>query len=107
MGGAQELADQRLGPGVVALAEVDVPDVALGVDEVVGRPVLVVVGVPGPVVVVDGDRVVDAEGGGLRPDVGDDVLEGELRRVDADDDEAVVAGTAGTRPRRGAGTAGS
>ena len=61
MGVGEELADELLGSAVVALPEADVADVPLGVDEVVGRPVLVVVRVPGAVVVVDGDRVVHAQ----------------------------------------------
>ena len=90
MGIGEQLADQPFGRGVVALAEVDVADVAGGVDQVVGRPVLVAVGVPRVVVVVDGDRVLDAEIGRLAAHVGDDVLEGELRRVHADHHQAVV-----------------
>ena len=85
MGRHEELSDQTLGQSVVPLTEVDVTHDALGVDQVLGRPVLVVVGVPRSVVVVDGDRVVDAERLGLRLDVADDVFEGELRRVHADD----------------------
>ena len=57
---AQQRADVVLGLGVGALAEVRVADVAVAVDQVVGRPVLVAPGVPGAVVVVDRDGVADA-----------------------------------------------
>jgi hypothetical protein len=40
-------------------ASLDVPDVALGVDQILGRPVLVLPGVPGAVAVVLDDRVAD------------------------------------------------
>src|SRR5580704_12618500 len=82
-GRLEELADQVPHGRVVALAEVHGADVALGVDQVVGRPVLVAVGVPRRVVVVDGDRVPHPECRGLGPHVGDDVLEGELGGVHA------------------------
>ena len=57
---AEQPADQRLGLRVLALAEVRVANVALLVDQVLGRPVLVRVVVPGLVVVVLHDRVGDA-----------------------------------------------
>jgi hypothetical protein len=44
--GRERLTDEGLSERVVDLAEVDVADVTLGVDQVLGRPVLVVVGVP-------------------------------------------------------------
>ena len=70
---------------------------ALLVDQVLGRPVLVLVGVPGRVVVVLHDGVFDAELLDRRGDVRGDVLEGELGRVHADDHEpvAVVGGIPG------------
>src|SRR5207253_11116736 len=49
----KKLADQLPHGRVVALAEVHGPDVALCVDQVVGRPVLIAVGVPRRVVVAD------------------------------------------------------
>src|SRR5262249_23740681 len=60
-------------------------------------PVLVGPRVPGAVPVVDGHRVADAVLVDRPLDVRDDVLERELRRVHADDDEAVavVAGVPG------------
>lgn len=66
-----------LGQRVVALSEIDVSHHSLGVDELLGRPVLVGVRVPRAVAVVDGDRVLDAERRGRGHHVPDDVLEGE------------------------------
>jgi hypothetical protein len=78
-----------------------VADDALAVDEVERRPVVVGEGVPDRVVVVLGDGVVDpALLVGLAHEV-DVVLEGELGRVDADDDQPVVA--VGLRPRADVG----
>src|SRR3954462_7997720 len=57
------LREQRLnggfGLGVIAFAEVGIDDLALLVDQVDGRPVLVVVGGPGCVAVVLRHRVAD------------------------------------------------
>jgi hypothetical protein len=44
---------------VVALAELVMPNAALRVDEVKGRPIFVVEGTPDRMVAVDRDRVVD------------------------------------------------
>ena len=87
---AEQSSDQRLGLRVFALAEVGVADVALLVDQVLGRPVLVRVVVPGLVVVVLHDRIGDAEPLDGRPHVRRHMLEGELRRVHADDHEPLV-----------------
>jgi hypothetical protein len=59
---------------------------------------MVVEVVPYRVVVVEGDRVVDPSGSDRLIDQLDLVLEGELRRVDADNDEPVVAVGPGPRP---------
>ena len=104
---AEQRADHALGLVVVALAEVRVADVAAAVDQVLRRPVLVRVGVPRAVVVVERDRVADAEAAHRRADVADVVLEGELGRVHADDHEPVLAVGARTRPRGAAACAGS
>jgi hypothetical protein len=88
--GGQQLADVRLHGAVAALSEVVGAYLPAGIDEVLGRPVLVAVGVPGAVVVVHRDRVVDPQRARLAAHVGHDVLEGELRGVDADDDQAVL-----------------
>ena len=90
-GFAQELADHRFFLLVFALAEVGVADVAVGVDEVLGRPVLVAVGVPGAEFVVLDDRIVDAFGSIAVFDVAGFALERELGAVDADDRQAVLA----------------
>ncbi len=67
-----------------------VADLALGVDEVQRRPVVVVEGAPDCVVVVDRDRVVDPQVLDGSADVVEVVLEVELGGVDADHDQAVV-----------------
>ena len=77
------------GLGVVTLAEVRVADVALRVDEVVRRPVLVAPCVPGRQVVVLDDRVGQVVLPDRILDVRRVLLEGELRRVNADDGEAI------------------
>ena len=87
---AQQEPDVVLGAGVGALAEMGVADVAVSVDQVVGRPVLVPPRVPGAVVVVDRDRVGDAVLLHRPLHVSDDVLERELGRVHPDDHEAVA-----------------
>src|SRR5262249_5909511 len=84
VGRGEQLADQVLGGRVAAFADRHVPHGAGGVDQVRGRPRLVVVVVPGGVVVVQGDRVRDAQP--LRPGghVAGYVLERVLGRVYAD-----------------------
>ena len=83
---------------VVALAEVDVADVAVGVDQVLGRPVLVAERVPGAEVVVLDDRVADPVAVDRVVDVAGVLLERELGRVDADDRQPVVAVVARPTP---------
>ena len=86
-GHAEQRADHVLGVVVVAFAEVRVADVALAIGDVVGGPVLVAEGVPDVHLVVDGDRPRHVVALDRVDDVGADVLEVELGRVDADDDE--------------------
>ena len=74
---------------VGALAEVHEPDPALGIDQVVRRPVLVVVGGPGGGVVVLGDRIGEAVVADRPLDVGGLLLERELGRVDPHHGEPV------------------
>ena len=62
----QQLLDRHLGHGVLALAEVVVPDPSLGIGEVDRRPEVVGERPPDPVVAVDRDRVLDPEGARLR-----------------------------------------
>ncbi len=92
----EQAADRALLGGVFALAEVLQADAALSVDQVLGGPVLVVVGVPRAVFVVLDDGVVDPVLGDRGGDVGGRVLEGELGRVDADDLKALASGTSRT-----------
>ena len=85
----EEPADGGLRLTVLALPEALVAHLARRVDEVVRRPVLVAVGVPRVIAVVDGDRVGDAELLHRAFDVGGHVLEGKLRRVHSDDLQTV------------------
>src|SRR3954467_5652495 len=89
--------DQSLRLLVATLAEVVVADDGVGVDEVERRPVVVVECAPDLVVVVQRDRVVDLALVRRLPHTLDVALERELRRVDSDDDQPVVA--IGVRPR--------
>src|ERR1700729_4349349 len=62
----QKLLDHLLGFGIVALAEEVVADLALGVDEIIRRPIFIVERAPDRIIVVDRDRIVDLElGDGL------------------------------------------
>ena len=78
-GDGQQRANGALRALVLALPEVDVPHVAGAVDQIVGRPVLVRVRVPGPEVVVERHRMLDAEVLHGSAHVARLVLEGELR----------------------------
>ena len=93
---AEQLLDDALRFLVAPLAEVVVANVAVHVDEVERRPVVVVEGGPDPVVVVERDRVVDRSLLRRHPDTLELVLEREFRRVHSDDDEPVVS--VGLRP---------
>ena len=73
--------------GVVALAEVHVAHPSLGIDEVRGRPVLVLVRLPDRVVVVLDHRIAEAVLGDRVAHVRLVALERELRRVHAHDHE--------------------
>src|SRR5215218_1488586 len=87
----EQLTDGSLRLPVVTLAEVRVTHPAARVDQVLRRPVLVRVGVPGGVVVVLDDRVAQAV---LVDRIGHVVgisLERELGRVHADDRQPLVA----------------
>jgi hypothetical protein len=66
-------------------------DGAVAVDEVDGRPVVVVERPPDGELVVDDDRVADVELAGRAAHVVEVVLEAEFERVHADDDEPAVA----------------
>ena len=58
---AQQILDHLFGLRVVALAEMVVPDLPLGIDEVVCRPVAVLEGAPDLEVIVDRDGIADLE----------------------------------------------
>ena len=92
----QQLLDDALRRLVAPFAEVVVADEAVPVDEVERRPIVVVERRPHRVVVVERDRVVDPPLARRRAHAVDLVLEGELRRVDADHDQPVVP--VGLRP---------
>ena len=94
---AKQLLDDAFRFLVASFAELVVADDAVGADEVQGRPVMIGERAPDLVVVVDGDRVVDRSLLNRAPHAVDVVLEGELRRVNADDDQCVVP--VGLRPR--------
>ena len=76
-------------------------DPALGVRDVDRRPVVVRERVPDRVVVVDRDRVFDAQGVGFGGHVVEVVLEAELGRVGADDGQAVIRVLPVPRPEIG------
>ncbi len=88
---AEQTLDDALGLLVAPLAEVTVADDPLPVDEVQRRPVVVVERIPDRVVVVERDWVVDLSLAGRLSHAIDLVLEGELRRVCAKDDQPVVS----------------
>src|ERR671925_766682 len=98
---AQQVLDHPLAFVVLAPAEVVVPDPALRVCEVDGRPIAVGEGPPHPVVAVERDRVLDSHGLHGLADVLDLALERELGRMDADDDEPQVAVFRGPRAHEG------
>ena len=75
------------------------PDATLRIGDVERGPVLVGEGVPNGVVVVDRDRVLDLQLARCSSNVVDVVLDVELRRVHADDDEPVLGRTCS--PTRG------
>ncbi len=87
----EQRSDRRFGLGVVALARGGVADVSFGVDQIVGGPVLVRVRVPGAHFVVLHHGVAQAKLVDRVLYVRGLLLEGELRRLHADDVEAVFA----------------
>ena len=76
---------------VASFAELLVADDPLRVDEVQRRPVVIGERAPDRVVVVDRDRIVDRSRLDRVAYAIDVMLEGELRRVDADHDQPVVS----------------
>src|SRR5262249_30039424 len=65
-------------------------DRSVSVDDVLCRPVLIVVGVPGRIVVVLRDRILDAMALDRGLDVAGHLLERELRCMNADNNEASI-----------------
>ena len=87
----QKLLDDLLRAVVIALAEMVGADAAFGVDEIMGRPVIIIEGAPDRVVIVDGDGIIDVQIGDRLLHIGDHLLEGEFRRMHADHDQTLVA----------------
>jgi HKD family nuclease len=87
----EQMLDDALGARVVSLAEMRVSNHALRVDEVEGWPVAVVEVAPDRTAAVDGNREAHAELRDGAAHVVEVALEAELRRVNADDDESLVA----------------
>jgi hypothetical protein len=83
--------DDALAHLVLAFPELVVPDPALRIGEVRGRPVPVGESGPDRVGGVECDRVLDPQRRRGLANVVGIPLEWELRRVDADDDQPVVA----------------
>ncbi len=91
VGLGQQALDRLFGLAVLALAEMDVAQAALGVDQVVRRPVMVLEALPQLGVIIDGHRIGDAEILDRLAHIGRVALEGELGGVDANDDEPLAA----------------
>jgi len=82
---------RSLGLLVGALAEMVEADAPVAIDEVEGRPVVVLERPPDGEVVVQDDGVADVQFGDSAAHIVEVVLEPELGRVDADDEEPAVA----------------
>ncbi|MOA22820.1 hypothetical protein D3C78_1434060 [compost metagenome] len=68
-----------------------VANLALGIDQVMRRPVAVIKGAPDLVIIVDCHRVIDLEVRDGLPDIVDFLFKGEFGCVDTDDDKALIA----------------
>ena len=84
----EELLDRSFNLIVLALTGVLENDLSVLVDDVLRRPVLIVVGIPRRIVVVLCDRILDAMALDRGLNVADDLLEWELRCMNADDDKS-------------------
>ena len=82
--------DHPLRAVIVAFAEMVMANLALGIDKVVRRPILVVEGPPDRVVIVERNGITDLEIGNGVAHVVDILLEGEFGRVHPDHHEALV-----------------
>jgi hypothetical protein len=88
---------------VGTLAEVMIAKTALLIDEIEGRPILVIERVPDGIVVIDRDRIGDPHVPGGSAHILEVVLKCELRRVDADHHHAVLLVFLGPRADIGQG----
>src|SRR6202034_596535 len=86
----QELSNHALRLVVLTLAEVVIANPPLAVDEVMRRPVFIIERLPNRVVAVDGNGVCDLQITNCLFDVAAFLLEGELRRMYADDYQARI-----------------
>src|SRR6266446_2975190 len=75
---------------VFTLAELMVPNAPLRIDNVKGRPILVLESAPYRKVAIDRDRIVDPHVLGGSANVVDVLLECEFGSVDADHDQALI-----------------
>src|SRR5262249_43022352 len=87
----QQRLDDHLRLLIRAFAELTVPDAALRIDEIQRGPILVAETAPYDVLAVDRDRIVDAHVLHGPADVARVLFERELRRVDADHHQALIA----------------
>ena len=87
---SEQSEDRLLGEIVGTLADMSVTDHSPLVNQQQGRPIACIVTVPYCEAVVDGNRVQDAEAFHGILDVGKIPFPKELRRVNADDDEALA-----------------
>lgn len=67
-----------------------VTDLTIGIDQVMGRPIVVFEGAPDIVVVVDGNGIVDLEVANRFADVVDLLFKGKFRRMNANDDKPLI-----------------
>jgi hypothetical protein len=86
----EEFRHRRVGLRIVTLAEARVRDASLLVEEVLGRPVLILIRIPGGHLAVDCDRPGDPEALHGGRDIGWDLLEIELRGMNPHDHEAAA-----------------
>ncbi|CFE34773.1 Uncharacterised protein [Mycobacterium tuberculosis] len=90
LGIVEQLPDQRLGDVVIAFSELDVPHRPGSVDQILGGPIAIPVVGPSGVVVVERNRIADAQIGRAFGDVARDLLESVLGGVHADDRQTTV-----------------
>src|ERR1700757_4793350 len=86
----EELLDRSLNLIVLAFAGVLEDDRSIPVDDVLRRPVLIVIGLPRRIVVVLRDRILDAMALDRGLDVTGHLLKRELRCMNADDDKPLI-----------------